>query len=321
MRTAIVFICFISTLSLQAKTFSTGKKIHGRHLGATLSLDLYESYLSLHIDLRKQQSMQIGLGESEKKLYSIFLQNILTPGFLLLETTSYPLAHISTWLEKSHENLYQRFNYNEQNLLATLSAGPEEPYALSFFLGEIAPLWDSQKDTATTSKKQVGSIITGQLISLGDKHLEYNQLFPDWWLEYKWKIKGQRKTKNDFINFHFQFGFKLHENKNFYRFLLFGLSRERYNKYFYRFSLIENTGFDLLIEIPLEKTNQDDILKKYFIKTLGSVEKSFPLPWTNKVLPQIQIGVLWYQSKNILPDSNPPSRDTFQIFVKPNVKF
>lgn len=280
--------------------FSHGGRLLGHHIGATIGLDplLHKSYLNVYFDLKKRKPVELKT-EDEWKLYRSLFFKSLTPGYLLFETTYYPLTNLATYLKRHKEdNYYNRFKlgYKEINLLEILTAEFEEPIAFTLFSGEIAPFFEGSKSQEPEKdERQVGYSLMGFLLSYGFLRVKEMELVDNNWYQLQWKVKGQKKSGGKKITWNFQAGFILHEKETFYDAVTVSLLRDKSDKSITRFSMIENTRYELTLHIPAYSMERYRSFEDYLVLAKLSIGKSFPVRLIKKFLLKVSTGAKWHR--------------------------
>jgi hypothetical protein len=159
-----------------------------RDWGAATSPGVYRSYGDLFVDLNPKEDLLIWQ-ENELRLYRDLASRSLRPEYALVELTAYPLAWLSTWMEGAHGEVYGNFDITEDfNLLQSLGSGPEEPWSVSFFLGQIASFWtlNDADEFIVAASGAAGLVATG-----GWQQIFSNQVVDGPWGRLEWKVKGE----------------------------------------------------------------------------------------------------------------------------------
>ncbi len=142
-------------------------KLIDRKWGAALAPGVYKTYASLFVDLDKKEEV-IFWDDDEFGLYRELAKRSIKPGYVLLEITGYPLASLSASMEERKNEEYHRFDIGENfNLLKNFSAGQQEPWSVSLFLGQLATFWDLDEndDLIVAATGVSGLVLTGGLLS------------------------------------------------------------------------------------------------------------------------------------------------------------
>ena len=99
--------------------------------------DAYYTSLGLYVALTKSPIPHVG-DQSEKELYLTLLSRAYAPRFLVIEGSVNPLPYAGTYIKERHTNFYDEARVTGSfNWIKAVTAGFEEPYAYSVFLGNI----------------------------------------------------------------------------------------------------------------------------------------------------------------------------------------
>ena len=183
-KKAQYFFIFLLIMFFAGNVFAKSyllKKINNHEI--ELVLDLYYSNIGYYLPLTNKPIPLIE-EENELNIYKhLFLSPI--PSFLVFELSVNPMPCLGVLIKKNYEDIYTRVNITEkQNLIKSITAGFEEPYAASIFLGNVIGF--RPKDV----KKAEGKGYIGALFSFGDYHIKDNELVQDNWYEIELKIRG-----------------------------------------------------------------------------------------------------------------------------------
>ena len=240
-------------------------------------IDPYYSNLGLYINLTDQPVPDLG-NKTERQIYQDLLLRSHKPRFILLEASVYPMPVLGAYIREKHDNFYQKGEISDtHNLIEILTAGFEEPYALSLFFGNMV--------TYGASDKGENKGFMGYLLSYGDKHLLNNEVIDDNWIEFEWKIKGNIEQKNRKLDWSFRTGAKWHDHDSIADAIYFGIRRDQLNIKKPWLSYLDNGGIDFYLEfdqdgleatqqrllfhknIPLENSTRTFTLSMGFIRT------------------------------------------------------
>jgi hypothetical protein len=243
-------------------------------------VDPYYTSLSANINLTNQPIPHLNTTD-EKEIYSDLLLRSHKPRFMLVEASVYPMPVMGAFWRHNYRDSYDNAQLGaDLNLVEALTAGFEEPYALSLFLGNMVTY---QSDMNAMGKNKG---FMGYLLSVGDKHLFRNQAIDDDWLELEWKIKGTVSQKQMDLDWSLRAGMKWHENDAIADAYYFAFRRDHSEVKDAWFSFIENSGIDLYLEFgqALHAPTQQRLLfhkniplknsKNMFVFTTGFIHTS-----------------------------------------------
>ena len=166
----------------------------------------YEATAGLYVNLT-DRPVQVVEGKSEVDIYRDLLFNSMNPRHFILAGTVYPVPLLGVGMRKHTPDLYQKFQLNEGiNLVESVTAGYEEPYAISAFVGDVV---DYSREGANPI---VNRGFMGYQFSGGTYHIRHNELIDDHWYQFEWKIEGGKRDEDESLAWSFRPGLKWHSN-------------------------------------------------------------------------------------------------------------
>lgn len=272
-----------------------------------LELDPYYSDVMVTIPFT-EGAVERQVEQDEAGTYKAMLTRALVPRYLLLEASVNPLPLAGVGLRSLSEGFYNRFRFSPTlNLIEAGTAGFEEPYALSAFLGKVVNF----EGRETLGHRNIGYV--GYLASFGNYHLMESQLFPDNWVEVEAKVKGLFKTDKKSMSWSLRGGAKLHNNQDIADVLYLGVRRDRVD--------FEKTRWSWLLSAAV--SYQADFSRRDLTPLQHSVlvEKNWPLKKGRMTL-SMGAGYLWRGAgKYSGTVAQHRSLDKSQILLRPNLKF
>jgi len=227
-------------------------------------VDPYYSNIGLFIPLTDEAIERIELSR-EERIYATLLKDIFTPRFFLIEASINPLPVLGTIIRKDHESIYRDADVSDDlNLIEALTEGFEEPYAISFFIGNVVRF--ALPDETETEAINKG--YSGFLVSFGDHHIKRNVLVNDHWHELEWKLKGDRRIGPIYHSWSFRVGAKIHDNPEIADVAYVGIRRELFDNNLRGYRLMQNTGIDFRLDFA---TDNSDLVQSQLY-----VEKRWP---------------------------------------------
>lgn len=278
------------------------------HLRAERSLeyelDPYYSNVGLYIPLTDKNIPLVEL-KNETRIYRQLTKEVFSPRFFLLEASINPLPVLGTYLKDQHRDFYDQADISpDLNLIQALTEGFEEPYALSFFVGNIIRFTvDGETETEAINKG-----FSGIVLSVGDQHIKNNILVDDNWYEAEWKLKGDRRLDPIYHSFSFRTGAKVHDNPDIADAYYIGLRRELFNSTVQDYKLLDNIGIDLRMDFSTESS---EVVESTFL-----VEKRWP--FSEKAF-SFTIGMRYIGEK--YSGSLADSGDQWRLILRPGIKF
>ena len=177
---------------------------------------------------------------SESEVYrDLFFRSYL-PRFVLVEASINPLPVMGVLIKDyAEESIYDKVTLTDDlNIVEVATAGFEEPYALSLFLGNMVK-YESADGSGIQSKG-----FMGYLASYGHWHIRKNRLVDDRWGEFEWKLKGDQVLSDRKLSWSFRFGFKIHDNPLITDEFYVAVKRERVQEHGDVYSWIQNGGVE-----------------------------------------------------------------------------
>ena len=201
--------------------------------------DAYYSNIAYFKTLDDSPIPELGK-RSESEVYrDLFFRSYL-PRFILLEASINPLPVMGVLIkDQAEDNVYDKLTIGEDlNIIEVATAGFEEPYALSLFLGNMVK-YESADGSGVQSKG-----FMGYLASYGHWHIRKNKLVADRWGEFEWKLKGDQVLSDRKLSWSFRFGFKIHDNPLITDEFYVAVKRERVQQHGDIYSWIQNGGVE-----------------------------------------------------------------------------
>ncbi|MFQ5585855.1 MAG: hypothetical protein ACE5GF_03420 [Thermodesulfobacteriota bacterium] len=271
-------------------------------------IDSHYSNVGIYASLTDKPIPEAGeIGEFE--VYRRLVFGSLVPRFVVLEAAVFPVPVLGVILKKNSRGFYDDMELSgDFHVIKAVTAGFEEPYALSLFLGNVIRFKRRGEDF---KKGNFG--YSGYLISVGDKHLKDNDQIDDNWTELEWKIKGDREFSTHKLHWSFRLGAKLRGNPEIKDVFYVGLRRSRLGFEESSASILDNVGF----EYRYDMDRHDFSAIRHYVM----VDKKWP--WKGKKMGvAIVLGFIWEGAEKYTGSLNDSSeRDEFQFILRPNVHF
>jgi hypothetical protein len=263
----------------------------------------YYTSAGLYLPLTSSPTPDAG-EQGEAQIYWSLLRGALAPRFLVLEASVNPMpilglgAHQWSWG-------YQRAQLTPDfNLVRALTAGFDEPFALSVFIGNVA-------DFAPRGRSEVrGRGYLGVVVSGGVGHIRENVLVDDRWLETELKLKGDRVGEEQKLSWSFRVGLKLHDNPDIADTAYLGLRRSRVD-YQEGSPWLANSGIEYRFDLSL----QGRPLRHFLL-----VDKKWPLGKGRAALV-LGAGLLWESGAAYRGALAERHGTGLQLLLRPNIVF
>ncbi len=269
--------------------------------------DAYYSNVALFLALTSKPIPQLG-EKKESEIYRALLSGALIPRFMVLEASVNPLPYAGVYVRKNHPRFYDNAEVSGSfNWVKAVTAGFEEPYAVSLFFGNVV-------DFDIPDRPEVkGKGYTGFLVNAGNRHIKDNSLIGDDWREFEWKVKGDRRSPERKLSWSFRIGLKLHEHPEITDILFLSLRRSRLDYQQSRSSFLNNSGFEYTFDMDRRSLSA---IRHYFF-----IEKKWPLK-SRKMAPALAVGFVWESAKKYTGALGANRQDDeFQFIIRPNIEF
>jgi len=270
-------------------------------------LDPYYSNVGIYIPLTDKAIPDVGEANEFKVYRRLFLDS-LTPRFMLVEASGFPMPILGTYIKTNHREFYDSTGFgNDLNFIASVTAGFQEPYSLSLFFGDVVKFVKPGEIRYGTNKGYMGYLFT-----IADQHIKDNVFINDKSLEIEWKLKGERNFSDEKLSWSFRIGSKLHEDRDIADAVYLGLKRSNLDFNSSILSWLKNSSFDLKWDFGLKDGN---ILRQEYI-----VGKKLPLK-NYRFAMKIDVGMIWQSIKSYSGTLQDKERDSFTIVFRPNLQF
>jgi len=271
-------------------------------------LDPYYTNVGYNIPLTDKPIPTIE-SDSEAVIYRELIKDSVVPRYMTAEASLYPMPILGTWLKTHHSGLYGSASMDggSFNLLESLTAGFQEPWAVSLFFGNVAKL-------KRPGDKRIGNNYgyTGYLFSMGDKHIKNNTPVDDDWFELEWKIKGQLDYRDRKLSWSFRGGGKIHRNSEVNDVYYISLSRNN--------TELNRPGLDWLDNSTAE-------FRMHFLQSSGKlvrtefiVGKKLPLP-DKGFTPTLSAGFIWASPAEYSGSLRNVNNNTLTFVIRPSIEF
>ena len=269
-------------------------------------LDAYYSNVSAYIDLDKNNKIEDGTSYTETQIYSDLIANSLSPNIFLVEASVHPMGIAGLYFRQNNEDMYDRSKIQGFNWIKPLTAGYEEPYALSFFVGRMLVFKNKDQDHIGKNRAFVGTLVT-----IGDYTIKDNRAYYDKWGLIEFKLKGTRDKKDRDLDWSFRVGAHVHDNNDFADNIYIGARRSSIDYRRSGWSFIHNTAFSLMLAVSADKFT--------FTDAEITVEKKWPISWAKKMSFGLAVGYLYAGDDKYRGDLRDEGIDNHQLIFRPNL--
>ena len=186
-----------------------------------IDLDPYYSAVDYTFALTAESVPRLSQAE-ETSVYSYLFFHMGQPRYGLFELSVNPLPLGGTLLNENDPKFYHSAALGQFNAFDALTTGFPEPWAMSYFLGNVVDLVDSNRAGDIRGKGYGGA-----LLSVGNYNILANTFVKDYWAEGELKLKGSTETPAQKMSWSFRIGTKLHSNNDIYDVMYFAVKRDR----------------------------------------------------------------------------------------------
>lgn len=279
-----------------------------------VELDPYYSAVGMYNSLTGSPIPHLEV-KSEPEIYRELITKFYQPRTLILEASVNPLPYAGSLIKKHQPGFYRDMQWTSNfNAVQAVTAGFEEPWALSLFLGNVVSF-----DTINKSFQGKRNGYSGMLLSYGNYHIKDNVLLKDDWLELEGKLKGEQILEDRSLRWSFRGGVKFHGDRHIADAFYVGFRRsrtdftERGTDNFW----LHNSGFEYVSDFSQKKLEP---IRHYFV-----VDKKFPMK-SSRMAFTLGLGFVWTADKKYsgpLSDSAAGTKtpNSFQFILRPNLEF
>jgi len=276
--------------------------------GYYYNLDLYYASAGVIVNLSDNAIPDIG-EVSEDNVYLDLFKRSGLPQYVLFELSLYPMPVAGVYAREEHASFYQDAEINPNfNLLESVTAGYDEPYAFSIFLNNMVT-YGVNGDLENSNRGFMGYLLT-----VGDYHIQRNRLIKDNWMELEWKIKGDIVREHEKLSWSFRVGGKFHEHPEIVDNYYIVLKRDRIAANKPIWSWLFNSGVEFTYSV-----DQKDF------KSIGFqafLEKNFPIK-IGKTVVSLGFGVMHENTnkyRGALKEAQEKENQTF-VVIRPAIQF
>jgi hypothetical protein len=271
-------------------------------------LDIYYSNIYTYLNLDKDKNITDATNYSEAQIYTNLVKKTFKPNIFLIEASFHPMSWAGVWYRRHYPQKYENANIDNFNIVKALTAGWEEPYSISFFVGRMMIF--KNKKSRHIGKNRA---FIGYLLTIGNKSIKDNMDYNNKWINFEFKLKGTRELEDKDLDWSFRIGYRHNDNNDFVDTVYLGARRSSidFNKSIW--SLRYNSAFESMVEFSAKNF---DLTKVELI-----LEKKWPLKFTEKLTFGLGIGYLYYGGNRYEGDLKEEGIDNHQLILRPNLKW
>ena len=239
----------------------------------------------------------------EMDVYRQLLERSWRPNVVIFEASVYPMPIAGVYLRKHAEDFYDI----SPSLIRAVTAGFQEPWAVSAFFGSQIKFTRPEETERGTNRAHLG-----YLISAGKKHIKNNVLIDDDWLELEWKMKGERIFREQRLEWSFRGGGRYNSNRDIADTLHFGIRRSNLDFKSPFLSWLDNSRIDLFTEVSVDglKVVRQEVI----------FGKKYPLE-SRKYALEFDVGLIYEHASKYTGDLSPLAKTAITVVFRPNIVF
>ena len=270
--------------------------------------DPYYTDVGINIPLTNKPIPTI-TSDSEAVIYRNLIEGSAIPRYMTLEASIYPLPALGTYLKKHSPGFYSQGQIGSGgiNIFDSITAGFQEPWAVSMFFGNIAKL---VRPGETRTGSNMG--YTGYLVSAGAKHIKNNVLIDDNWYELEWKIKGKRDYPDEKMSWSFRFGGKFNANQDITDVFYFSIHRSNLDHRAPFLHWLKNSALDIKIQFS---QHGGQVIREEFI-----IGKKYPMEGKS-YSATMDIGFVWESPDEYIGTLRNSSNSSLTLLLRPSIEF
>lgn len=284
----------------------------GKKTTVEIELDPYYSAIGVYNSLTGKPIPHLKVA-SEVEIYKELIANFHRPRTLIIEASLNPLPYAGTLIKRHQPGLYGDMQWSSNfNAVQAVTAGFEEPWALSLFLGNVVSF-----DTIKKSFQGKRNGYSGLLIDLGTHHIKDNVLIRDNWVQMEGKLKGEQILSDRSLRWSFRGGAKFHGDSHIADSFFVGFRRSRTD--------FKEKGSFWLLNSGFEYTSDFSQQKLAPIRHFLVFDKKFPLKKSRAAFT-LGLGFVWTADKKYSGPLSSSAAGTktpnsFQFILRPNLEF
>ncbi|NOR58851.1 MAG: hypothetical protein GQ474_10055 [Sulfurimonas sp.] len=271
-------------------------------------LDIYYSNVSAFIDLDRDNNITDAINYTETQIYTDLILNTFNPNIFLLEASVHPMGIGGLYFRQNHEDMYERSKIQNFNLIKAITAGFEEPYSLSFFVGRMMVFKNKKEDHIGKNRAYIGYLVT-----IGDYSIKDNLAHYDKWYNLEFKLKGTRDKQDRDLDWSFRVGTRIHQNTDFQNSIYIGARRSSIDYKKSVWSFVNNSAFSVMAAVNAKTLHLSE--------TELILEKKWPLSWSEKLSFGLGIGYLYNSGDKYSGTLKEEGIDNHQLILRPNFKW
>jgi hypothetical protein len=270
--------------------------------------DPYYTDVGINIPLTNKPIPTI-TSDNEAVIYSKLIEGSAIPRFMTLEASIYPMPLLGTYLKKHTPGFYKQgqIGGGNINIIDSVTAGFQEPWAVSMFFGNIAKL---ERPGETRTGTNMG--YTGYLVSGGIKHIKNNVLIDDNWCELEWKIKGKLDYPDEKMSWSFRLGGKFNSNPNITDVFYFSIHRSNLDHRAPFLNWLKNISLDAKVQFS---QHGGQVVREEFI-----IGKKYPIEGKS-YSATLNAGFVWESPDEYIGALRDRDTSKLTLLIRPSIEF
>lgn len=267
----------------------------------------YYSSIGLYIQI-SDDPFPDGGRLSEAQVYRQLFERSYRPNVVALEASVYPMPMLGVWIRRNHPGFYDSTTLaGDLNVIQTVTAGFQEPWAVSAFFGSQMKFTRPEESERGTNRGHMG-----YLVSAGTKHIKNNVLIDDDWVELEWKMKGERIFNADRLSWSFRTGARFNRNADIGDTIYLGMRRSNLDFTSRFLSFLDNSRIDLFTELA---TDRPRVLRQELI-----FGKKYPME-SRRAAWELDFGVIYERASKYTGALAPLAKTSVTLVFRPNIVF
>lgn len=273
-----------------------------------VEFDPYYSDIGYNIPLTDKPIPTI-TSDSEMVIYRELIQDSFPPRYMTLEASVNPMPVLGTYLKTHQRGLYDsgKIGGSGFNIIESLTAGFQEPWAISAFFGNVAKL---RRPGQPGGDENYG--YTGYLFNAGAKHIKNNTMIDDDWLEFEWKIKGKLDYPGRKLSWSLRGGTKVHRNPEINNIYYLAASRSHTEVDLPYLGWLENASIDMRLHF-LQRNGKP-------VRAELIAGKKLPTPKLH-IIPTFSAGFIWNSAEEYSGLLRDVTGNRLTFILRPSFEF
>ena len=282
----------------------------GDKLSFDYELDPYYSNTSLFFQIGEEPVID-ATDVPEERLYTQLMLDSWKPNTLIVEAAVHPMAVAGMAYRNAFPDAYDnaRIDTLGINIVESMTAGFEEPYALSLFLGRMVTFERGSKQGHIGSNRAY----SGYLLSVGDYSIKDNRAIYNPWCEIEAKLKGTRDLDGRLLDWSFRVGTKVNANPDIADSIYIGARRSRIDFFEAFWSWFYNGGFDVSVAVTADSFE--------LMQVEALFEKKWPLEIGEKVTLGLEFGYIYESNEKYRGALYEEGINNHRLILRPNLTF